>query len=258
MRLQKQLCLLLLSVLLPLHAEEKKPDGYNYDPAVGWYWYNEPVKKDDPASQVPPSSPAPESPTARMKRLQAFRDNVMNEAMLNPTPANIRRYKIVQDWMVNQASQFAANWERVLLENPDLDYNLQHSYYNGTANIQYTQQRQKQQQAIRYVNQHYGVFFFYRGSEPLDNRLGAIVKEFSQQYDLPVVAISVDGRISADLPDSRPDAGQAAKMNITHFPAIFLVEPLKKQYKPLSYGFITQDDLARRMLNVVTNFKPED
>lgn len=255
--MKKSLCLMLVLSVFPLHAEEQYPDGYHYDPAVGWYWYNQPITKEDPAA-VPSVSPTPESPTSRMKRLQAFRDNVMNEAMLSPTPDNIRRYKIVQDWMVNQASRFAANWERVLLENPELDYNLQHSFYNGTANIQYAQQRQKQQAAIRYVNQHYGVFFFYRGNEPLDNRLGSIVNEFSQQYDLPVVAITVDGRLNPDLPDSRRDAGQAARMKIDHFPAIFLVEPLKKKYKPLAYGFITQDDLARRMLNVVTDFKPGD
>ncbi len=52
------------------------------------------------------------------------------------------------------------------------------------------------------------------------------------------------------------DAGQAKKMGIKHFPAIYLVEPGTGTYKPLAYGFITQDDLARRVLNVVTDFKP--
>lgn len=255
----KRLTALLLIASLPLCAAEKtEPDGYNYDPAVGWYWYNQPVQKDDDGRQAQPPPPPQESPTARMKRLQAFRDNLMNEAMLHPTTENIRRYKVMQDWMVNQASLFASRWEKVLLENPELDYSLQHPVYNGTANIQYTQQRQKQQQAIRYVNQRYGVFFFYRGNEPLDNRLGAVVKEFSEQYGLPVIPVTVDGRVNADLPDTRQDGGQAQKMKISHFPAIFLVEPRTKKYQPLAYGFITQDDLARRMLNVVTDFKPED
>lgn len=256
--MKKRICLPLLLATLPLHAAEApEADGYNYRPAVGWYWYNTPPKaKEDDAATRPPA-PA-ETPTQRMKRLQAFRDNLMNEAMLHPTTDNIRRYKIVQDWMVNQASMFASRWEKVLLENPDLDYSLKHPFYNGTANIQYTQQRQKQQEAIRYVNQRYGVFFFYRGSEPLDNRLGGVVKEFSQQYGLTVVPVTVDGRASPDLPDSRHDSGQAQHMKIDHFPAIYLVEPRTKKYQPLAYGFITQDDLARRMLNIVTDFTPED
>lgn len=98
--------------------------------------------------------------------------------------------------MVNQASLFASRWEKVLLDNPELDYGLRHPFYNGTAGIQYTAQRQKQQAAIRDVNQRYGVFFFYRGNEPLDNRLGGVVKEFSEQYGLTVIPVTVDGRAS--------------------------------------------------------------
>jgi conjugal transfer pilus assembly protein TraF len=256
---KKHLCLSLLLAALPLYAaEDKQPDGYHYDPAVGWYWYNEPVKKEEEEQPAQPAAPSQESPTQKMKRLQAFRDNLMNEAMLHPSSENIRRYKVVQDWMVNQASLFASRWEKVLLDNPELDYSLKHPFYNGTANIQYTEQRQKQQAAIRYVNQRYGVFFFYRGNEPLDNRLGGVVKEFSEQYGLTVIPVTVDGRASPDLPDTRQNAGQAEKMKIEHFPAIYLVEPRTKQYQPLAYGFITQDDLARRMLNIVTDFQPED
>ena len=45
-------------------------------------------------------------------------------------------------------------------------------------------------------------------------------------------------------------------MNITHFPALFLVDPRSKNYRALSYGFMTQDDLSKRFLNVATGFKP--
>lgn len=77
--------LLLLLATLPLQAaEDKPPDGYHYDPAVGWYWYNEPVSSEDGARPAEPAAPPQETPTQKMKHLQAFRDNLMNEAMLNP------------------------------------------------------------------------------------------------------------------------------------------------------------------------------
>ncbi|WP_416414386.1 type-F conjugative transfer system pilin assembly protein TraF [Pantoea sp. App145] len=256
--MKKRLCFTLLLVVLPLCAEQEKPDGYHYLPAVGWYWYNRPQPVAEEEAVTSAQEQIPDTPTSRMSRLQAFRDDLMNEAMLHPSVENIRRYKIVQDWMVNQASLFAARWEKVLLDNPELDYSLTHPFYNGTANIQHIRQRQRQQEAIRFVNQRYGVFFFYRGQEPLDNRLGSVVKEFSAQYGLTVVPVTIDGRINPDLPDSRIDSGQAGNMQIEHFPAIYLVEPNSKRYQPLAYGFITQDDLARRMLNVVTDFSPED
>lgn len=247
----------IFSIPLFSYAETRHADGYNYDPAVGWFWYNLPEeKKDLPAERK--QSQTPLSATQLMKSLHDKREELLNTAVINPTTENIRRYKQLQDWLVNRASLFSANWERVLLENPELDYNLQHSIYNGAAPVEYAKTRQLQAKAINYINQRYGVFFFYRGHEPLDNRLGNVVKEFSEQYGVPFIAISVDGRLNPDLPESRVDAGQAARMKISHFPAIMLVEPSKKSFKPLSYGFITQDDLARRVLNVVTNFAPRD
>jgi hypothetical protein len=45
-------------------------------------------------------------------------------------------------------------------------------------------------------------------------------------------------------------------MGISHFPALFLVDPKDESYQPLAYGFITQDDLARQFLDVATGFKP--
>ncbi|WP_241390488.1 MULTISPECIES: type-F conjugative transfer system pilin assembly protein TraF [Serratia] len=238
-------------------APPPQPNGYTYDPAVGWHWYNEPKKpKDKQPPPGSPSSPTPESATETLRKLSIIRDELRNQAVLEGTPESVRRYKVMQDYLVDKATKFSATWDRVLLENPELDYSLQHPYYNGTAPLEYQKERQAQNAAIRYVNQRYGVFFFYRGNEPLDNKLGEVIKEFSVQYGIPVIPITVDGRVNPDLPESKQDTGQAGKMGIKHFPAVYLVEPGKKTFKPLAYGFITQDDLARRMLNVVTDFKP--
>ena len=82
------------------------------------------------------------------------------------------------------------------------------------------------------------------------------MKSFGEQYGLSIIPISIDGKMASSYPQSKLDNGQAMAMGIKHFPALFLVNPKKNEYKPLAYGFITQDDLARRVLNVVTNFKP--
>lgn len=54
----------------------------------------------------------------------------------------------------------------------------------------------------------------------------------------------------------KPVTGQSRSMNIMHFPALFLVDPRNQNYRALSYGFMTQDDLSKRFLNVATGFKP--
>ncbi|BAO37021.1 type-F conjugative transfer system pilin assembly protein TraF [Serratia marcescens] len=255
--MMKRTFILIAGILsVPIYAASPPPNGYNYDPAVGWHWYNEPKKSNDPQRAQEPVANPPESATEQLARLSRLRDELRNRAVLAPTSENVRDYKVMQDYLVEKATQFSATWDRVLLENPELDYSLQHPYYNGTAPLEYQKERQAQNAAIRYVNQRYGVFFFYRGNEPLDNKLGEVIKEFSAQYGIPVIPITVDGRVNPDLPESKQNSGQAENMGIKHFPAVYLVEPGKKTFKPLAYGFITQDDLARRMLNVVTDFKP--
>ena len=69
--------------------------------------------------------------------------------------------------------------------------------------------------------------------------------------------VSVDGKISDQLPQSRPDSGQAEQMRATHFPATFLVDPKTHQWQPLAWGFMSHDDLDRQMVNVLTHFKPD-
>ncbi|HEB0103552.1 TPA: type-F conjugative transfer system pilin assembly protein TraF [Serratia marcescens] len=257
-RNQLLVLILLLAPTLAVAEQNDEPQGYVDKPVKGWYWYDKKTKPPKNAPPAPASAPPPASPIERLARIEKIRKELLITAVLDPQPENIRRYKVVQDFLVNKASAFSATWQKVLLDYPELDYNLKHPFYNGAAPIEYAKERQAQARAIDQVNQRYGVFLFYRGQEPLDNKLGGVVKEFAAQYGLHLVPVSIDGRISADLPDSRRDAGQAKKMGIKHFPAIYLVEPGTGTYKPLAYGFITQDDLARRVLNVVTDFKPRD
>ncbi|HFX4702841.1 conjugal transfer protein TraF [Escherichia coli] len=70
------------------------------------------------------------------------------------------------------------------------------------------------------------------------------------------VVVSVDGVINPLLPDSRTDQGQAQRLGVKYFPAMMLVDPKQGSIRPLSYGFISQDDLAKQFLNVSEDFKP--
>ncbi|EEY6024128.1 hypothetical protein EU677_19985 [Escherichia coli] len=51
-------------------------------------------------------------------------------------------------------------------------------------------------------------------------------------------------------------ADQAQRLGVKYFPAMMLVDPKQGSVRPLSYGFISQDDLAKQFLNVSEDFKP--
>ncbi|MCQ0982535.1 conjugal transfer protein TraF, partial [Klebsiella pneumoniae] len=104
-----------------------------------------------------------------------------------------------------QASLFSMSAKKAMLENPELDYNLQYSHYNGTVKNQLAADYAEQRQAISTLAQHYGVMFFYRGREAIDGQLVQVIKNFRETYGLSVIPVSVDGVINPMLPDSRTD-----------------------------------------------------
>lgn len=235
-----------------------------YDPAKGWQFYNLPKKPKEKELKVPETDKHKEeqlevlTPTQQMKLIQEKMQEARDTAIMNPTPQNIAVYKTYQDFFVRKSSEFSAKWEQMLLEYPELDYNIKNSHYNATAPIKEVETRKEQNEAIEYVSERYGVFYFYRGENALDNELSKIIKRFIDGYGLTVIPISVDGRFSPEFPNSKVESGQAESMKIKHFPALFLVDPKSNVYKPLSYGFITQDDLARRVFNVIWGFQAKE
>ena len=142
------------------------------------------------------------------------------------------------------------------LTHPELDYNLEFPHYNSMAPLVQSRDQAQRQEAIAKMGQQYGLFYFYRGSDPIDAQMAGVVADFAKINHLSLIPVSVDGQVAPSLPDSRPDNGQIQAMRITHFPALFLVDPRSRNFQPLVYGFMTQDDLAKRFLNVSTGFKP--
>lgn len=221
----------------------------------GWQWYNEHQDQDD--EQATPAAPPPLSASERKKRYQQATQEALDKAILEPSPENFAAFMRWQNFWTESAGRFSQSGKAALLQYPELDYNLKYSHYNGTVKDQLAMDRQKENEAIASLSARYGIFFFYRGKQPLDTLLGSVINSFAQAHRVSIIPISVDGQLNPALPQSRPDRGQSKAMGIKHFPAMFLVDPKKETYRPLAYGFITPDDLARQFLNVATGFKGE-
>ncbi|WP_249226379.1 type-F conjugative transfer system pilin assembly protein TraF [Entomohabitans teleogrylli] len=246
-------CLMMIIAGNSLAGERVPVSTYADDPIVGWHWYNEPLPTEAPEEED--SVPLTALPAnLQMSLLQKLVRERLNRAILNPSTENTGEYLRLQQMVTTQAGLFTKSAQKALLMFPELDYNIQHSHYNGTATVQLTAVRERQQAAVQQLGQKYGLFLFYRGDEAIDNLMASVVSQFAASHDLSLIPISVDGKRSDALPQTRPDTGQAASMGVTHFPALYLVAPDAGQYQPLSYGFVAQDDLARRFLDVATDF----
>jgi len=252
---------LLIALSLPaLAAEEIITPA---PPFTGWSWYNEPKKPPTPPPP-PKQKPAPQAvpdlskmtSVEQAQYLQGLTKEALNRAILYPTKENAATYQRWQKFWTDRASMFSQSFAAAQLQYPDLDYNLEYPHYNSTAPLVQGRDQQARAQAVAQLGQQYGLFYFYRGSDPVDVQMAGIVADFAKTNQLSLIPVSIDGQVAPTLPASRPDSGQSKSMNISHFPALFLVDPRSRKFQPLVYGFMTQDDLAKRFLNVSTGFKP--
>ncbi|WP_367144454.1 type-F conjugative transfer system pilin assembly protein TraF [Pantoea stewartii] len=259
------LACLLMAGAAPVLADDAQSADVVITPAApftGWHWYNEPKKKPvTPAPKVKPPQPGvPDfsklTPSEQADVLKEYTKEALNNAILHPSAENTATFLRWQKFWTDRASMFSQSFAVAQLDHPDLDYNLEHPHYNSTAPLQQARDQEAQNDAIKKLSGEYGLFYFYRGQDPIDAQMAGVVADFARLRHISLIPVSVDGTVSPQVPDSRTDAGQTARMGITHFPALFLVDPKSKNYRPLAYGFMTQDDLAKRFLNVATGFKP--
>ena len=226
--------------------------------AVGWHWYNEiPLQKadDETKDEIEQNSGNKTSAVAQMAKLRQAVEEAKARAVLYPTVKNLRAYILLQNFVTNQATLFTQAWKKALLVYPELDYSILHPTQNSAQHILYAQNSNKENEAIATFGKKYGLFFFYRGKELLDQELAKTIDSFSRQNKIALVPIAMDGRLIELFDNSQINRGQAEQLGIKHFPALVLVEPKSKQVVPLHYGFIAESELRRRFLQVATNFK---
>lgn len=261
--------LLLAVALLALPAVPAMANGTQEvitpaEPFTGWHWYNEPKpEKKRPPPRPPATPPEPRmpdlskmTPVEQSEVLKQYTKEALARAILYPTSENTATFLRWQKFWTDRASMFSQSFAVAQLNHPDLDYNLEHPHYNSTAPLQQARDQAEQAAAISALSGRYGLFYFYRGGDPIDAQMAGVVADFARTRGIGLIPVSVDGNVSPQVPDSRMDGGQSQRMGISHYPALFLVDPGTRNFRPLAYGFMTQDDLAKRFLNVATGFKP--
>ncbi|HHV0543597.1 conjugal transfer protein TraF [Escherichia coli] len=78
-------------------------------------------------------------------------------------------------------------------------------HYNGSVEARLTEERKVRNAVIRQVVQCYGLLFFSRRY----NLMAGIIRSFCEDRGITPMVVSVDCKISNQLPQSRPDNGQA-------------------------------------------------
>lgn len=235
---------LLLCFTLAAHAE--KPAGF--------LWYNLPKeekinKPGKPFSQL--------SYTDKDAVLRFYTMEALHKVRFTHKLEDERAFLALQNYWLKEASIHGALNQKALLYYPEYDFSVTHptselgtKLYDSTLTL-------KQKKDVVMLSKTNGLLFFYRGKVVLDTEQIPILQDFCQKFHFHLIPVSVDGKKSDALTDTRIDHGQASRLGIQYFPAVVLVNPREGIYTPVSFGLTTQDTLIQRLSFVANQFRRE-
>ncbi len=216
--------------------------------AEGWHWYqslsdNEVEEKKEKRDQPSLASTATEKIENQRKSLE----QKLHAAIVEPSRENLMAYIIAQKALMDQSQRFSESWQRVVMTTPALDETLVHPVDQSARHVYYDEQAKVFSKHMKGFSQEYGLFFFFRKNCAYCHNFAPIVKRFSQKYGWSVLAISLDGGSLPEFPNARSDNGMAARLQITHVPALIALHPKTGKLLPLAYGMISESEIERRI-----------
>lgn len=240
------LIILIISLAYQVNVYAGNP-SYFEDHGRGWHWY----EKQDTSSDEDDSKES--DPIEKMSVIQATVKRALDKAVLEPTKENVKSYIEIQNQVAQRSAKFAELWKEALLENPQLDFTLRHPINNLARQVEADQDTRQEEEAIRRLAAKSGLFFFYRSTCPYCKAFAPILKRFVDHYGISIIAITTDGIILPEFPDSVVDKGQKALFDIKVEPAVFTVNPYTHKAVPVGYGLMSEADLKKSILKISTS-----
>lgn len=227
-----------------LYCEERQL-GY-------WFYCVRPeVPRPEATPEMPPSS------QARLEEITQHLRELKARAILEPTPENVEAYVAFQRAQLDRSGLFSDVWQRLLWQNPELDYTLQRPVSTLGKQAWLDARRGAKDGLMAQLPERYGLFYFYASTCPACRLMTPVLKYIAEKYGLHIQAVSVDGGPNPDFPGAVVDRGQGARMGLTSktVPALVLFDTQTKQPIPIGHGLLSADEIMERVF-VLTQTQP--
>lgn len=220
--------------------------------AEGWHWYEEPPRdnKIEERKKTPSGRSSPFSSSTPTEKIEAQRKELetkLHSAILEPSHENIITYILAQKALMDQSQRFSDAWKQVVLRTPSLDETLVHPVDQNARHIYYQERHQDITKRIKALAQEYGLFFFFKGTCAYCHHFAPIVKDFAKKHGWSVLAVSLDGGTLPEFPGAKKDNGMAARLQVSHVPALIAFHPSSQQMIPLAYGMVSESEIEERV-----------
>lgn len=226
----------------------------------GWYWHDDPKKilhkKEEVAQKKEVTTVA--SPDKTWKLIGHTVEVAIARAILDPTPENVAQARKMQRKLTKQSSFFSERWMLDLLLNPEEDESLINPNSSAARGLYNQQNSIVKDLAVQALSKNSGFIYFYEGGEAYSEKMAEVLKDFSNQYQIGIIPISVNNHISSVFPNSLLDSGQAQMMHVKHIPAIFSIHPKTNRPMPIAYGVVSHSELKDNILMASQFFSTRD
>ena len=244
--------LLLAAALAVLPAivlgDDAKPEWFRLH-AEGWFWYVEPPPAEDappPDAPVNAAPPIDLDPMAQVQQQREALERAMALAVLEPTAEHLRAYLQLNQALMAQSQAFAETWKQVVWTTPSLDHGLV-SPTGAAARTQADLKAAEQRTQFAAAAGRYGLLFFFRGDCPFCHQFAPVLSRFATDHGFTVIPVSLDGGVLPEYPQPRSNFDAAARLEVSAYPAVYLLDPATRKVAPAVFGAVGYSELAQRL-----------
>lgn len=224
---------------------------------LGWHFYcdKDLVEEIEEQKEVAPaaSSSSPKTPADYIAARDAVRHELewkQARMVLEPTQENIIDYiKTQRDKALEPSTKLAMNWRQAVWKTPEVDYTLKNPVNTLGKQASLDSRRATKRQVIADISKRYGVFYLYMSTCVYCKKYTPVLKAFAEKHNLSIKAISVDGPISPQWPNSvyNPKFVETLGMKSKPVPATILFDARSKRIIPVGFGLMAMDELETRI-----------
>jgi len=216
--------------------------------AEGWHWYESlsDNKVEEKKKNLDPALLS-QTPTQAIEEQRKELETKLHTAILEPNRDNIITYILAQKALMDQSERFSESWQRVVMTTPALDETLIHPVDQNARHIYYQEKHQETTKRIKALAREYGLFFFFKGECSYCHHFAPVVKHFAKKHGWSVMGISLDGATLAEFPGAKRDNGMAARLQVSHVPALIAFHASSGKMIPLAYGMVSESEIEERV-----------
>lgn len=196
--------------------------------AQGWHFYRDPVYAE-------PEKDPPKTILELKKQLQ----QVLDQAIWQPTPRNVLQYMKMQKILMDKSEQFANTWASALIMHPEFDSTIKNptSYY-GSLHTRASEEKKNAGQLKKHMKDY--ALFLVVDNDDMSAALTAVVQDMAKYRGYQIMIVN-----------GRDQSHNLSQFGIKRLPVLLMIHvPTGKRFI-LTYGLIGADKIEERMVGII-------